>query len=62
MAAPALPHQTIHGCAKVLGWSKDDIHAFATHKLGKPVMSLADLGEQNLARLARLVRAEAKKR
>ena len=55
-------YKTIYGCAKVLGWSKDDIHAFATQRLGKPVQSLADLGEQNLARLARLVRAEAKQR
>jgi hypothetical protein len=56
-------YKTIFGIAKnVLGWSEDQIHQFASTKLGKRVVSLSDLGEQDLARLARWIRAESKKK
>ncbi len=56
-------YRSIFGTAKKgLGWSDDQIHEFAAMKLGKPVAHLSDLGERDLARLARLIRSEAKKR
>lgn len=56
-------YQVIFGRGKKeLGWSEDQIHSFATIKLGKPVLSLSDLGERDLAKLARQIRAEARKR
>jgi hypothetical protein len=54
---------TIFGIAKkAMGWTEDDVHQFASTKLGKRVVSLSDLGEQDLARLARWIRAESKKK
>jgi hypothetical protein len=56
-------YQVIFGIGKrELGWSDDEIHSFATLKLGKPVASLSDIGERDLAKLARQIRAEARKR
>jgi hypothetical protein len=56
-------YQTIFGIAnKALGWTKEGVHSFASIKLKKNVESLADLGERDLAKLARWIRAESKKR
>lgn len=56
-------YKTIFGIGKrSLQWTDEDIHAFAALKTNKKVESLADLGEQDLARVARMIRAEAKKR
>lgn len=55
-------YKTIFGTGKkALGWSDEQIHAFASLKLKKTVTSMADLGEQDLARIARMIRAESKK-
>jgi hypothetical protein len=56
-------YKTIFGIGgKALGWSDEQIHAFASLKLKKTVTSMADVGEQDLARIARMIRAESKKR
>jgi hypothetical protein len=56
-------YKTIYGIGKkALGWTDDEILAFASLKLKKTVKSMADVGEQDLARIARMVRAESKKR
>jgi hypothetical protein len=56
-------YQVIFGIGKrELGWSEDQIHTFASVKLGKAVTSLSDLGERDLAKLARQIRSEARKR
>ncbi|MEI6032914.1 MAG: ORF6C domain-containing protein [Verrucomicrobiae bacterium] len=47
---------------KNLGWSDEDIHAFASLKLGKAVSSLKDVGERDLTKIVRLIRAEARKK
>ena len=47
---------------KALGWTEEQIYAFASLKIGKPVDSLSKLGERDLAKLTRLIRAEARKR
>jgi len=47
---------------KNLGWSEEDIHAFASLKLGETVSSLKDVGERDLTKIVRLIRAEARKR
>jgi len=47
---------------KNLGWSEKDIHAFASLKLGKTVPSLKDVGERDLTKIVRLIRAEARKK
>lgn len=53
---------TIFGIAKKgMGWSDEDVHQFASAKFKKQVASLSDIGEQDLARLARWIRAESKK-
>jgi hypothetical protein len=43
-------------------WNEDDVHQFASEKLKKRITSLTDIGEQDLARLARWIRAESKKK
>lgn len=54
---------TIFGIAKKgMGWTDDDVHQFASAKFKKRVTSLSDIGEQDLARLARWIRAESKKK
>lgn len=54
---------TIFGIAKKsLEWNEDDVHQFASEKLKKRITSLTDIGEQDLARLARWIRAESKKK
>ncbi len=67
----ANPHQyrntllkTIHGLARELKWSKDDLHAFAADKIGyaAPVESLGDLGLNQLERVRDRVRYEQSKR
>lgn len=56
-------YQTIFGIARnVLRWTDEQIHDFASRKLGKTVVSLADLGERDLERLVKLIRTESKKR
>lgn len=56
-------YKTIFGIAKKgMGWTDDDVHQFASEKLKKRVASLSDIGEQDLSRLARWIRAESKKR
>lgn len=47
---------------KELGWSDEDIHTFSSLKLGKAVSSLKDVGERDLTKIARLIRAEARKK
>ena len=47
---------------KNLGWSDEDIHAFASLKLGKAVSSLKDVGERDLTKIVRLIRAESRKK
>lgn len=54
---------TIFGIAKKSSeWTEDDVHQFASEKLKKRITSLTDIGEQDLARLARWIRAESKKK
>lgn len=56
-------YQVIFGIGKKeLGWNEDQIHTFASVKLGKAVASLSDLGERDLDKLARQIRSEARKR
>jgi hypothetical protein len=56
-------YATIFGIGKkALGWTDEEIHSFASSKLKKTVESMADVGEQDLARIARMIRAESKKR
>jgi len=56
-------YRSIFGTAKKgMGWSDEQIHDFASLKLGKAVTSLSEVGERDLAKLARLIRAEARKR
>jgi hypothetical protein len=43
-------------------WIDEEIHSFASSKLKKKVESMAAVGEQDLARIARMIRAESKKR
>ncbi|MBS0657732.1 MAG: toll/interleukin-1 receptor domain-containing protein [Verrucomicrobia bacterium] len=48
----------IYGCLRKLGWDKSQLYRFAFEKLEmrKPIQSLKELGEQNLEKLAGLVR------
>lgn len=55
-------YSSIFGTAKGMGWSDEDIRQFASTKLKKRVASLTDIGEQDLSRLLRWIRAESKKR
>lgn len=47
---------------KGMGWTEDEVHQFPSTKLKKQVTSLSDIGKQDLARLARWIRAESKKK
>jgi hypothetical protein len=54
----------IHAKYKALGMSKPSLYAFATIRLGllKPLTSLTQLGERNLAKLNRLLSSEVRKK
>lgn len=53
----------IYGCVRILKWDKPQLYQFAFEKLKlkKPVQSLKELGEQNLEKLAGIVRRLADK-
>ncbi len=53
----------IYGCARTLKWDKPQLYQFAYEKLElkKPIQSLKELGEQNLEKLAGIVRRLAEK-
>lgn len=56
--------KTIHTIGGTLGWSRDQLHAFATEKLGypNPITSLNDLGNQQLELVRDRIRYEATKK
>ena len=56
-------YTVIYSCAKVLGWSKPQLYEFAFEELSlkKTIKSLKELGEQNLEKLAGIVRRRADK-
>jgi hypothetical protein len=57
-------HYTIiYGCLRTLKWDKPKLYEFAFEKLAlkKPIKSLKELGEQNLEKLAGVVRRLAEK-
>jgi hypothetical protein len=56
--------KTIHTIGGTLGWSRDQIHAFAAERVGytAPVASLNDLGNQQLELVRDRIRYESTKR
>ena len=56
-------YKVIHACANALKWPKPQLHEFASEEfaLKKPLKSLKELGEQNLEKLAGIMRRRAGK-
>jgi hypothetical protein len=53
--------RTIHARGRQLGWSRERVCTFAAEKLGRhrPIDSLRELGPNQLATIAELLRREA---